>query len=314
MVQSRVKKRQTIKQKKRKNWWVLAPLLIIGIVFLSVLLYGYYVYSGVKKSVDGEMYEPIASIDREKTQVKIDDRDNLNILLLGIDNDDEGSMRGRSDAVIVLTLKPRDGKMQMISIPRDTRTTIVGRGFDDKINHAYAFGGAEMAIQTVENFLGIELDYFVSVNMNGLAELVDELGTITVNNELNFSQGGNHFPIGPIELDGNMTMNYVRMRKQDPNGDFGRTDRQRKVIEGIINEGASLSNATRIVELSNVLGKNMGTNMEFNDMISLFQHYRNTRHNVEDYRMTGSGTMIDGIYYYLVGDDEVAKVKSMIES
>lgn len=300
------------KQKKKRNWWVLTPLIVIGVIILSVGLYAASIFNGVKKNIDGEMYEAVTSIDPQVTQKKIKERENLNILLLGIDS--ESSDSGRSDAVIVMTLKPDEDEMQMISIPRDTRAPIVGRGTIEKINHAYAYGGADMAIETVENFLGISLDYFVRINMSGLAELVDELGTVTVNNELNFSQGGYSFPIGPVELNGDMTLSYVRMRKQDPNGDFGRTDRQRKVIEGIINEGATVANATRIVELTEILGKNMGTNMEFNDMVSLMSHYRHTRRNVSNYRVEGSGTTIDGIYYYVVSDEEIAKVRAMIDS
>lgn len=307
-----MEKQRRAKQKKKRNWWVLTPLIVIGVIILSVGLYAAYIFNGVKQNIDGEMYEAVSSIDPKVTQKKIKERENLNILLLGIDS--ESSDSGRSDAVIVMTLKPGEDEMQMISIPRDTRAPIVGRGTIEKINHAYAYGGADMAIETVENFLGINLDYFVRINMSGLAELVNELGTVTVNNELNFSQGGYSFPVGPVELNGDMTLSYVRMRKQDPKGDFGRTDRQRKVIEAIINEGATVANATRIVELTDILGQNMGTNMEFNDMVSLMSHYRHTRRNVSNYRIEGSGATIDGIYYYVVSDEEIAKVRAMIDS
>lgn len=300
------------KQKKKRNWWILTPLIVVGVIILSIGIYAAYIFNSVKQNIDGNMYESVTSIDPNITEKKIKERENLNILLLGIDSTSSDS--GRSDAVIVLTLKPGEEEMQMISIPRDTRAPIVGRGTVEKINHAYAYGGPDMAIQTVENFLGINFDYFVRINMSGLAELVDELGTVTVNNELDFSQGGYHFPVGPVELNGDMTLSFVRMRKQDPKGDFGRTDRQRKVIEAIINEGATIANATRIVELTNILGQNMGTNMEFNDMVSLLSHYRNTRRNVVNYQVQGTGTTIDGIYYYVVSDEEIAKVRGMIDS
>src|SRR5699024_12248826 len=87
----------------------------------------------------------------------------LNILLLGVDARE--SDKGRSDALIVLSLDPQNDVMRLISIPRDTRTTIVGKGGEDKINHAYAFGGTGMAVATAEDFLGIEVDYYFHLNM-----------------------------------------------------------------------------------------------------------------------------------------------------
>src|SRR5699024_11327055 len=102
-------------------------------------------------------------------------------------------------------------------------------GVEDKINHAYAFGGTDMAVATVEEFLGIELDYYVHLNMKGMQELVDEIGPITVNNEVEWSDEKYDFPKGPVEMNGDKTLHFVRMRKQDPDGDFGRTKRQRQV-------------------------------------------------------------------------------------
>lgn len=303
-------------KKSKKKWWILTPLIIIGVLILTVGIYAWVVLNNIKSTVDSRMFEPVGSINTELTQKKIEDRENLNILLLGIDA--ETSDSGRSDAMMIMTLKPGEDQMKLISIPRDTRAPIVGRGTTEKINHAYAYGGADMSIQTVENFLGIELDYFMRINMAGLEELVNELGPITVNNEIEWRDSNYHFTKGPVEMDGDKTMSYVRMRKQDPAGDFGRTDRQRRVIEGLIKEGVKVQNVTRIGEVTNILGNNMGTNMEYNDMMRLFRNYNNTFKNFESYQIQGSGTSINengrNIYYYIVPDEEIANVRNMIES
>ncbi|WP_370512354.1 LCP family protein [Planomicrobium sp. CPCC 101110] len=76
---------------------------------------------------------------------------------------------------MVVSINPADDKIQIISIPRDTRTLIVGKGNEGKINHAYAFGGTDMSIVTVENLLDIDLDYYIEVNMEGLSDMVDAL-------------------------------------------------------------------------------------------------------------------------------------------
>src|SRR5690625_2647215 len=171
---------------------------------------------------------------------------------------------------MIMQLQPNDDAMTIVSIPRDARTEIIGKGFDDKINHAYAFGNpenrAEMSVATVENFLNIDLDYYVSINMDGLVELVDELGTITVDNDVAWSDSKYDFPLGRIEMDGDKTMAFVRMRKKDSQGDFGRTKRHRKVIEGILREGASVGSVPKFGSMIDVLGVNMETNMDFDDM------------------------------------------------
>src|SRR5699024_8173863 len=159
--------------------------------------------------------------------------------------------------------------MQLVSIPRDTRVPIIGKGFDDKINHAYAFGGNDMSVATVESFLDLELDYYVSLNMDGFQELVEQLDGITVYNDMAWKDSKYDFGFGPIEMDGDKTMSFVRMRKQDPSGDFGRTKRQRQVIQGIVEKGASVGSITKINGVIDILGNNMATNMDFDDMKKL---------------------------------------------
>ncbi|QGH35847.1 transcriptional regulator LytR [Gracilibacillus salitolerans] len=299
-------------RRKSKKWWILTPLIILLVMILAVGGYIWSIVNNVEDTFNTKMHDPIESIDTEKVKEKTDNAEPLNILLLGVDQ--RGDDAGRSDALMVLSLKPENDEMQLISIPRDTRTLIVGRGNEDKINHAYAFGGPDMAVQTVKNFLDIDIDYFVRINMEGLEELVDELGTITVNNEIEWNDSKYQFTEGPVEMNGEKTLAYVRMRKQDPAGDFGRTDRQRKVIQAIINEGASVANVTKVDELIDIMGNNMSTSLDFNAVKSLLNGYTDTRKNVTSYQMQGSGTKIDGIYYYIVPDEEVAKVRDMINS
>src|SRR5690625_6838004 len=99
-------------------------------------------------------------------------------------------------------------------------------------------------------------------------------------------------------------MGFVCMRKQDPEGDFGRTKRQRQVVQGIVNQGATVGSVTKINGLIDVLGNNMATNLDFDDMKDLLADYRNTVKKFEDYQMKGTGTNIDGIYYLLVERSE----------
>lgn len=296
--------------KKSKKLWLKIPLLIIFLAVLGMGGYAYSIYHNAKSTVNKKINEPVDTIDTASTKKKMKATEPLNILLLGVDQ--RGNDKGRSDALVLLSLDPKKDSMQLVSIPRDTRAMIAGKGIEDKINHAYAYGGADMAVATVEGFLDIDLDYYVRMNMEGLEELVDQLGTIEVDNEVEWDDGKYNFTKGPVALDGDKTMHYVRMRKQDPAGDFGRTERQRKVIEGIIDQGATIGSVNKINGMIDVLGNNMATNMDFNDMKDLLFGYKNVRKNVVSYMMEGSGTNINGIYYYLVPEEEVSKVQGMI--
>ncbi|WP_099159579.1 LCP family protein [Virgibacillus ndiopensis] len=303
------------KRKKPKRLWLKISLAVILVLVLGVSAYAFSIYNNAKDTVNEKMHENVSSIDQKVGKKKISEQMPLNILLLGVDKRPGDS--GRSDALMVLSLDPKNNKMQLISIPRDTRTTIVGKGTKDKINHAYAFGGKDMSIATVENLLDIELDYYVQMNMKGLSEMVDAVGGINVQNELDwydegFYKKGYHYAKGEISLNGAKTMGYVRMRHLDPNGDFGRTKRQRQVIEAIVDKGASIASVNKINDMIDVLGNNMATNMDFEDMKDLLFNYKDVRKNMVNYMVKGSGTTIDGVYYYLVPDEEIAKVHGMI--
>ncbi|MFC3039877.1 LCP family protein [Virgibacillus xinjiangensis] len=298
-------------KKKSRKLWIIIPLLILLLIGLGITGYAYSIYHNAKDKVNNEMQAPVESIDTTVTKEKTEAKEPLNILLLGVDQ--RKGDRGRSDALMVLSLDPSSNSSRLISIPRDTRTTIIGKGYEDKINHAYAFGGSDMSVATVENFLDIDLDYYVRVNMEGLKEIIDEIGPITVDNEIAWEGNGYDFEVGPTVMDGDKTMKYVQMRKKDPNGDFGRTERQRKVVQAIIDEGASIASVTKANRMIDILGDNMATNLDFEDMKTLIADYKSTRQNITTHQISGTGTTIDGIYYLIVPDEEIEKVHSMMK-
>lgn len=297
-------------RKKGKKLWLKIILLVIAIIILGIGIFIFMIYNNAKQTVNQKMHEPVESIDTNITIEKIASAEPLNVLLMGIDERDGD--KGRSDAMMLMTLDPNNDKMQILSIPRDTRTEIAGHGTEDKINHAYAFGGSDMAVATVENMLDMELDFYVRINMEGLESVVDHLGGITVDNDYEWSDNEYDFPTGEIEMNGDKTMAFVRMRKKDPEGDAGRTKRQRMVIQGIIDKGAKVESVGNINGLIDILGNNMATNMDFGDMKDLFKNYRSARSNIEEHSLEGEGTKIDGVYYLIVPDAELAKARERI--
>ncbi len=292
-------------------------LLTIGcLIVLLVAAGGGYVWHVLHsvRSTAGQMYDTGGGSGNHQA---ITSKKPINLLLLGVD--ERKNDRGRSDTIIVTTLNPGKKTMQMISIPRDTRTEIVGRGTTDKINAAYAYGGTKMAENTVCNFIGdIPFDFYVKINMEGMSDLVDAVGGVTVNNKLDwYDEGyykkGYHYKRGEITLDtGAKAMGYVRMRHKDPQGDFGRNQRQRDVIMAIVRKMSSVRSVSRYQSILKALGGNVKTNLTYDDMKNIVFNYRDAGQHSVDYEVKGSGKMINGIYYLVVGDAEKQRVHEMI--
>ncbi|MCD8501159.1 MAG: LCP family protein [Bacillaceae bacterium] len=293
---------------KKKVWITIAS--VFGAILLGIGGYGLYLYNSVTSTIK-DMHEPIDRDTRRVSEVNLNEKEPLSFLLLGIDA--ESSDRGRTDTIVVLTVNPRTKSMKMVNIPRDTRTEIIGRGFDDKINHAYAFGGAKMSIETVENFLDIPIDHFVSVNMEGFKDIVDAVGGVTVNNKFSFKQGPFTFDEGPVQLNGDAALAFVRMRKQDNRGDFGRNDRQRQVIDAIIKEGAQFSSITRAQDILQALGTNVKTDLTLDQMVKIQSNYKEARHSSETLEISGSGQTIDKIWYFIVPEEERLRISNELK-
>jgi len=299
MTEPQTRRRKRRKPKKKRALKITMAIIIV--LILGVGDYAYSIWHSVEKTFT-QTHEPLNRDVSEKRSEKVSfsKRDPISILLLGVDQ--RAGDRGRSDSLILMTVNPKDQSMKMVSIPRDTRTEIVGKGTTDKINHAYAFGGVDMAVNTVEKFLDVPVDYYVQVNMESFKDIVDAVGGVTVNNDLNFDYDGYSFKKGNLTLDGKEALAYSRMRKQDPRGDFGRQMRQRQIIEGVIEEGASVQSLANYGTILDTIGTNVRTNLTFDDMKQIQSNYKDARHNVEQLQVDGKGEKINGIYYYAVSD------------
>ncbi|PAE11403.1 transcriptional regulator LytR [Niallia circulans] len=305
-----------VRKKRKKKLWIIV-WSIIGILIIGAGSYIYYLFHSVEQAAN-EMYEPLAEDSnsaKKEREEKLSQQKPISILLMGIDQR-KGDV-GRSDTLIVMTLNPKNEKMQMVSIPRDTKTEIIGDGRVTKINAAYAYGGVKMAKDTVENFTGVKMDYYIQVNMEALSDLVDAIGGITVQNDLDwidegYYKKGYHYEKGTLTLNGPQTLGFVRMRHLDPNGDFGRNERQRKVISAIIDKATGISTVTHFNEILDALGANVKTNITFDQMMTIQKNYRSVRKSVEQYEVTGQGTPPGQTYYLNVPDEEKAKVHDML--
>lgn len=304
-------RKERYRKKRRRAWWK-ALTLVVLLLAAGGGFYAYSVYNSLTTAVD-TMHQPIQRVKSEKRvdEIVLEQQDPFSVLLLGVDEREDD--KGRSDTIIVLGVNPNTNSIKMVSIPRDTRTELIGRGKEDKINHAYAFGGVEMSINTVENFLDIPIDYYIQVNMEGFEDIVDSVGGVTVNNDLKFSVDEHQFPKGEISLNGKEALAFSRMRYEDPRGDFGRQLRQRMIIEGIIKKGASLSSLTNYKQIFTALGKNVRTNLTFDEMVDIQSNYKDAASQVTQIDMKGKNDEIDDTFYLIIPKEEQLRVQQELK-
>ena len=234
--------------------------------------------------------------------VDLKNKEPFTLLIMGVD--ERMGDRGRSDTIIVLGVNPAQNSVLMFNIPRDTRTELIGRGTEDKINHAYAFGGTRMAIDTVSDFLGVPINYYVKVNMEGLVQIIDILGGVQIDNPFEFRFERVTYPEGLIQLNGRDAMMYTRMRYDDPRGDFGRNVRQQLVLSDLIERAKRISTVTKIPDILKGVEDNTRTNLTMDDIMDIYNNYRKQARDIYKDEIKGSGKHMDGIYYYIVEETE----------
>ena len=193
-----------------------------------------------------------------------------NILLLGID--DDGSSGSRSDTIMIASVNTRSNTVKLCSILRDCYVSIPQHKAT-KINAAYAYGGAPLAMQTVESNFRIGMDKFVSIDMSAMIAVVEAIGGVTIElsaaeaEQVNLhSQSPFTAYAGVQRLDGRQAVCYARIRKID--NDFNRTGRQRTLINAIITECKSLS-PTELLNVVNTVSPYLTTNLSRAEIATL---------------------------------------------
>ncbi|MFP3125316.1 LytR family transcriptional regulator [Ectobacillus funiculus] len=283
--------------KRKLLSWISA---VIGFAILGAGIYTYQVYASVSKTLS-EVNQPLKRDASSKQSEDMKQGAPISILLMGADPRKEE--RGRSDSLMLVTLNRTKQSMKILSIPRDTYTEIVGKGVKDKINHSYAFGGVDTTVATVEKFLNVPVQYYIEVNMEGFKDIVNAVGGVDVNNDLDFTYEGIHFEKATLHLNGEKALAYSRMRMLDSRGDFGRQMRQRQVIQSVIKNGANIEILSNYGAILDAIQKNVRTNLTQDEMFKIQQNYKETRNNIEEIEVKGEGQMMGDTWYYIVPDE-----------
>ncbi|WP_303863745.1 LCP family protein, partial [Alkalibaculum bacchi] len=239
----------------------------------------------------------------------------INIALFGIDTREEGDS-GRADTIMVGTLDKEHKKLKLTSIMRDTYVSIPGKKYD-KINHSYAYGGPELSIKTINQNFDMNITDYVTVNFEALEKIVDAVGGVEIDvkqneieqlniilNELDILTDGSTEKIsssGLQTLSGRQAVAYSRIRYAG-NGDYERTERQRTVLENIVNKVLNEGSLPQALALIKNLTPYIETSLSNTQMVgyatSLFSSgirtMENARLPLDEYAQEGTW---NGVFY-----------------
>jgi polyisoprenyl-teichoic acid--peptidoglycan teichoic acid transferase len=236
-----------------------------------------------------------------------------NILVIGLDSNG-GSHR--SDTIMVVHVSPQTKNVNVVSLPRDTIMNVPGIGLT-KVNHSFAYGGTQLTRRTLESFFNIKIPFTVSINMDGLAKIIDTLGGLNINVDKRMYYvdyaGGLYVDLYPgwQHLNGRQALGYVRFR-HDAQGDFGRIARQQKFVQALANRIITKKNVLSAPRVILSLLSNVETNMSVRQVLGLSLAMRQSFDigNIRTTSIAGEPVMIDRVYYLRPDLDEIKKLTS----
>ena len=246
------------------------------------------------------------------------------IYLSGIDTTGRVSTVSRSDVNMIITVNPVTKDILMTSIPRDYYVTLDNMGKKDKLTHA-GLGGIENSVKTIENFMDIDINYYVRVNFTSVIKIVNALGGVTVNSPVSFTTRVGNYQIkkGKNKLNGEKALAFVRERYHLGGGDGDRVKNQQRLLRAMLDKVTSPSMITRFSGVLDSVKGSFETNMSSEDMLKLIQMQLsdNAEWNFYSNVLKGTGKSMKGgayipnvkLYYNIPSEDSIAHGKSLID-
>lgn len=259
--------------KEKKTYWILGAAAVV-VVICAIAFKVYADISGF----GSDIYEDVNSAQLRDADAQLKNGEPITILLTGLDSGAlyyEDVEETRTDVMMVFTINPKTNESTVVSIPRDALGVQSDTDEFDKLNHAYMnYNGIEGTINSLQRYLDMPIDYYVNVNMQGFMDVIDALGGVDITPTLTFTQNDVSFTEGETRtLSGIEAMQYVRMRKSDPEGDIGREKRQQQLIEAVVDKVISLGTITNYNDILDAVGDDIKTNITVDNMFALQSNY-----------------------------------------
>lgn len=286
---------------------------LVFFICIIVALAGGWEYRHIQNTARGVFSSGDGKVDKKLAHGKP-----FSVLAMGTDVGalNRGNSGGNTDTLELITINPKNEKITMTSIPRDTLVRVdTDEGADYvKINAAYSIGGPKQTVKQVKELLGVPIDYYAVINMGVLKKVVNAVGGVDVNNPFAFTYEGHHFPKGKQHLNGNQALKYSRMRYDDPNNDYGRQKRQQQIMESCIakfKKSGSIGAANKILA---AVGDGVKTNLPIDSVSVLYGNYHRAMNNVQAYHFQGKNATIDGASFQIASPKEINRVSSLVRT
>lgn len=241
------------------------PYLKKALVFSLVFLLCFSLGAGL-----GSFLLLQGTAEDSETAPPIADKEQVNILLLGVDARSGQTDNTRSDTIILARIDPELNRVALISIPRDTKVSSAGLNGMDKINAANVVGGPALAAQKVSELMGQKIDYYMEIDFQGFKDIIDTVGGITINVDQRMYKPTEDIDLQPgvQKLNGYDALAYVRFRGY-LNGDIDRTKHQQEFLKAL---GKELLQPATLVKLPTIIREartEVRTNLSLTDMLKI---------------------------------------------
>lgn len=244
-----------------------------------------------------------------------DSKNEILFLLLGIDAQDSENEKGaRTDTMMLVKVDLSNESVNVLSIPRDTKVNIDGRSEISKINAAHAYGGPELAVKTVKELLGLNLDYYVKVDYTIVEEAVDKIGGVEVDvpQDMYYEDPTADPPLvidlkeGKQVLDGQKSLQFLRFRKGYKDADLGRIRAQQQFIKAFIEQALRPKNLVKLPTMVPSYYRNVDTNIPMSSLTKMALKARKINtDNITLNTLPGDGKWINRVSYFIYNKTEM---------
>lgn len=272
-------------------------IFLSWVIIFSVAIFGIFYFNSKKAN---KIPDDISSIEEAEGEITF--------LMMGVDAKDGESTKGqRTDTLMLCKYVADTNKLAILSIPRDTLVDIPGYG-EDKINHAHAYGGPELAVESVNELLGTDVEYYVRIDYDVVKDVVDAIDGVDINVPIDmyYEDPWADPPLvidlkqGEQTLDGKESLQFLRFRSGYATQDLGRIESQQAFIKSVIKKAQNPKYLIKIPSVFKSTRENIETNIPLRDIVTYAMDVKNLKQEgMQMATLPNESVMMSGVSYVI---------------